>query len=135
MPEDGTADMKISVLSQAMCVYRNAKIVGDYSFDKTMLYTEKLIGNVFACVGFVRNNEYYIPNTLLKEDVRDITHRPQKRVLAIFRKKTIESTYSELCYVRRDISVSDITMPESVVHRIIVPANLAPNGKSPNASK
>lgn len=75
--------MKLSVLPQLMKIYRSAKMVGDYSFTKSVLYTEKLVGNITASLGFVRDDKYYIPNTALKEDIRDITIKPHSRMLAI----------------------------------------------------
>ncbi|MBR1496409.1 MAG: hypothetical protein IJ617_02145 [Oscillospiraceae bacterium] len=85
IPDSGTIEMKLSVLPQMINISKTAKMIGEYSFSKSLLYTEKLAGNVTACVGFVRDDRFYIPNTVLREDIRDITKRPQKRVLAVFK--------------------------------------------------
>ena len=126
--KNGTAEMKLTVLSQLMRVYKTAKMIGDYDFTKSVLYTEKLAGNVSACMGFIRDDKYYIPNTALREDIRDVTHRPQKRILAIYRKQVREPSYTELCYTAKGISISDVTMPEGIVNKIAVPPK-EPSGK------
>ena len=67
--------MKLSVLSQIMNIHKTAKMVGDYDNTKSVLFTEKIVGTVTACVGFVREGNYYLPNTTLREDIRTITVR------------------------------------------------------------
>ena len=109
LANNGTTEMKLSILPQLMNIHRFAKMVGDYSFTKSMLYTEKLAGNITACLGFVRDDTYYIPNTAIKEDIREVTRRPQQRVLLIYKKLIHEAQYSELCYVAKGIDVEQIT--------------------------
>ena len=85
--ENGTTDMKLSIFPQLMKIQTCAKMVGVYDYKKSVLYTEKIAGNIYACMGFIKENDYYIPNTALREDIRDISVQPQKRVLAIFQEK------------------------------------------------
>ncbi len=73
---NGTSEMKLLVLPKLMEVYHSAKMIGDYNSTKFVLYTEKLAGNITACLGFIRKGRYYIPNTALKEDIRDVTYKP-----------------------------------------------------------
>ena len=83
-----------------------AKMVGIYDYTKSVLYTEKIAGNVYACIGFIKENNYYIPNTALREDIRDISIRPQKRVLAIFKKNIHEKFYCITpCYLIKKIDI------------------------------
>jgi hypothetical protein len=118
LPANGTADMKLSVLPQLMQIYRSAKMIGDFDFTKSLLYTEKLAGNVSACMGFVRDGAFYVPNTILREDVRDITVRPQKRVLATFRKPVRATAYTELCCTARGVDVHHLALPPELAGRI-----------------
>ena len=118
LPEDGIADMKLAVLPQLMHIYRTAKMVGDYDNTKSLLYTEKMAGNISACMGFVRENHFYVPNTALREDIRDITRRPQKRVLAVFRKAIKDSFYTEMCYIAKGIDSAQIRLLPEIKHRI-----------------
>jgi hypothetical protein len=118
---DGTTEMKLLVLPQLMKIYQSAKMVGDYNSTKSLLYTGKLAGNVSACMGFVREDRYYIPNTALKEDIRNITLSPQQRVLAVFRKPISQPVYQDLCYTAKGISFSDLQIGEDLQSIIELP--------------
>lgn len=106
--KDGTTDLKINALPLLNNIFKSTKIIGDYDSTKFKLYTDKLAGGVNACIGFIKKNNYYIPNTLLSEDIRTITNVPRYRVLAIFRKNKNEKTYNELCYLAKGIKLSEI---------------------------
>jgi hypothetical protein len=106
---DGTTEKKLSVLPQLIRIHKTAKMVGTYSSSKALLYTEQLAGTTTACLGFVQEDSFYIPNTALKEDIRKITKRPQQRVLAIFRKDIESHCYQELCYRAKGIDVNSIS--------------------------
>lgn len=108
MPRDGTADMKLMVLPQLMRISKNTKMIGDYDSSKSLLYTEKLAGGVSACMGFVRDGGFYIPNTALREDIRNVSIRPQKRILAIYRKPIRDAQYQELCYLQKGLEPSSL---------------------------
>jgi len=120
MAQNGTTDMKLSVLPQLMNLHLCAKMVGDYDNTKSLLYTEKIAGNIFACVGFIHENGYYIPNTALREDIRDITISPQKRVLAIFRKDIKQKLYETICYTAKKVNILQLNLSESLRQKIIM---------------
>ena len=104
--ENGTTDMKLSILPQLMKIQTCAKMVGVYDYKKSVLYTEKIAGNIYACMGFIKENDYYIPNTALREDIRDISVQPQKRVLAIFKKNIPQKFYDEIpCYLAKKVDI------------------------------
>lgn len=115
---NGTTEMKLMVLPQLMQIHRTAKMIGEFDGSKSVLYTEKLAGNVSACMGFIRDDCFYIPNTALREDIRDITLPPQKRVLAIFRKSIRDGLYTELCYKAKGVAVESIRLPEALQGRL-----------------
>ena len=98
MPQDGITETKLSILPQLMQLHRCAKMIGDYDNTRPLLYTEKLAGNISACLGFTREKDYYIPNTALREDIRNISVSPTKQVLAIFKKDAKQELYTTLCY-------------------------------------
>ena len=114
MPKDGTAEMKLTVLPQLMQIPKNAKMIGDYDASKSLLYTEKLAGGVSACMGFVRDRKYYIPNTALREDIRNVSIKPQKRILAIYRKSIKEPQYQERCFLQKGLDVSVLKSSDSI---------------------
>jgi hypothetical protein len=115
---NGTTDMKLTVLPQLMQIYHTANMIGDFDFTKSLLYTEKLAGNVSACMGFVRDGAFYIPNTTLREDIRDLTVRPQKRILATFQKTIREPEYARLCYIAKGVDLFRIKLPGELTGRI-----------------
>ena len=109
--KDGTTQMKLSVLSQVMNIHRTAKMVGDYTHTKSMLITEKLAGTVTACLGFIRERgkrNSYVPNTVLREDIRNVVDKPPKKVLAIFRKSKNEPVYRECTYLAKGVLFESI---------------------------
>ena len=116
MPPRGMAEVKLTVLPQLMSIHKSARMVGDYNNSKPVLYTEKLAGNITACMGFIHGNKYYMPNTALKNDIRDIVGQ-QKRVIATFRKSVKALTYAELCYAAKGIDLSVVPFPDVVTYR------------------
>lgn len=108
LPKDGTADLKLAILPALMIIHKTAKMIGEYDNSKTLLFTAKIIGNVTACIGFVPENRFYVPNTALKEDIRNVTSLPQLRILASYRKNVKDTNYHDLCYIAKGINSSDL---------------------------
>ena len=73
--KNSTTFYKLEVLSQLTKIDRNAKMIGDFCGSNILLQTEKVAGNINACIGFVKDSKQsiYVPNTALKEDIRNIT--------------------------------------------------------------
>lgn len=112
---DGTTQMKLSVINHALNIHINARMVGDYRGNKIRLNTEKIAGNVHACVGFVKAKEYpglYVPNTVLREDIRDVVDKPTKKVIAIFRKFVRDAKYGECTYLAKGVHIDAINCDE-----------------------
>lgn len=118
LAKNGTTDMKLSVLPQLMKIHKTAKMIGEYDCAKSFLMTEKIAGNVTACLGFVRDGNYYVPNTTLKEDIRNVKVKPQLRVIAILRKDIKSNYYTELCYTAKNIEKIKINIPNSILEKI-----------------
>lgn len=96
--DDGTTRLKLNVLPELLSMKVN--MFGTYSGTRPKLYTEKLLGNVRGCLGFIRSAEYgnfYVPNTTLETDMRNES-KDCKRVLFILRKAKKDTLYSELIY-------------------------------------
>jgi hypothetical protein len=104
---NGTTEMKLSVLPQIMNIHKTAKMIGDYNDSKSLLVTEKIVGTITACLGFQKDGNYYVPNTVLREDIRDVTATPQKRILAILRKDIKAKSYTECTYAAKGYSLSE----------------------------
>lgn len=124
---NGTTVLKLRILPELMKIHKTARMVGEYNFSKTLLITEKLAGNITACEGFVRDDKYYIPNTALKEDIRELIQQPCKRMLAIFRKENGKPLYPELCYTAKGVDLHSLSLPDYIRHKMspaLFPAEL-----------
>lgn len=110
--EDGTTPLKMRVLPRAVKKNLSANMVGDYNGRQPRLYTERLAGSVQGCVGFVRDKNIgrYVPNTLLEGDIRQKVARPD-RILATYRKRIEEETYSEIVYAAKKIEWEKVSIP------------------------
>lgn len=110
--EDGTTSLKLQVLPYLMTPDTSAKMAGDYNGCIPKLYTEKLTGGVKACLGFVKTKYHaYVPNTVLNIDIRTAVRFPLQ-VIAVYRKKQTDSTYTELVYKARKIDWGKIAFPD-----------------------
>lgn len=110
---DGTTPLKLDVLPSLINKCLSAKMIGDYNSPNPKLYTEKLVGNISACMGFIQTNNTgrYVPNTVLKVDMRNYT-RGTTKVIAVFRKSKNENIYSERTYISKNTDWSSIKCPE-----------------------
>ncbi len=104
--DTGETDMKLSVIDKAMNFTKSANLfIGDFSnANSKKLNTEIVLGTREFAMGFVldANSQYpyYVPNTLLKDDVeRHVTKI--NRVLAVFEKDTTADKYDKLLYISR----------------------------------
>ena len=109
--EDGTTDLKLKALPQIVNFFQMSKMTTLYTNTQPRLYTERLAGNVTACVGFIvdDNNGYYVPNTCLLQDIRTLG-APTNQILAILSKPASKeySLYSTIEYQAKGISVDSI---------------------------
>ena len=112
--EDGTSHLKLDALPTLICKNLNANIIGDYNGITPKLITDKLAGNTQKCMGFrLTEKSEYIPNTILKIDIRNYI-KNNVRVIAVFRKKCISEQYDELTYKAKNIEWSKIKFPEEI---------------------
>ena len=79
-------------------------MIGDYNSAMPKLYTEKLVGGVSAGMGFlsIGTSNKYVPNTVLKVDIRNYVNKPAK-VIAIYRKPKEDLEYREITYMAKNI--------------------------------
>ena len=95
----------------------SAGMIGDYNSMNPRLYTEKLVGGVKACVGFVLTapSGRYVPNTVLKVDIRDYVTNTA-RVIAVFRKSKADELYAELTYKAKNVDWSSVQYPKEFAY-------------------
>ena len=111
--ENGTADWKLDVLPRMMKNNLSANMIGMYNQSQPLLSTERVAGSVSACMGFVRNDGVgrYIPNTVLKGDIRSLVHVPD-RILVTYRKSVRDTKYSEIVYATKKLDWSAVKLPD-----------------------
>lgn len=106
---DGTTEMKLEVLPLMVTKNLSAHMIGDYNAGYPKLYTEKMVGGVKGCMGFVKNKYgRLVPNTVLKADIRQYVSHPA-RIIVIFRKKREEQKYSETVYRAKNVGWGDVS--------------------------
>lgn len=122
LKSNGTTELKLGILKRTMSIHKQAKMVGDYSHTKAALYTEKLAGTTAMSLGFIRDtDELYVPNTVLREDIRDITLKPQSRILAMYPKKDTDEFYTHQTYLAPNVNPDKF--PPAINAKIKVPVS------------
>lgn len=119
LEKDGTTELKLRVLPQLVRINKTARMIGQYDNSKTLLVTHKLVGGVCGCIGFIQDGPFYIPNTALNEDIRDISKKPCGRILATFTKERDQSLYQKTTYTAKDIDISSI-LAQNCIKGIVV---------------
>lgn len=115
---EGIVKLKLNVLNMILDINYSAKMIGEYNSNfKNLLITEKIVGTNIYSMGLIKVGEYYIPNTTLKEDIRNITNGTN-RIIAIFTKKIKEKQYSNLTYLDRKTSLWQIFKNEKILSKI-----------------
>ena len=119
MSRDGTTEQKLRVLPMLFRKNLSATMMGDFCEKRLVLVTEKLVGGVNGCLGFVcsSNSRFYVPNTSLNIDIRNSISN-QKRIISIYTKPKAETLYSECVYKAKNIDFTEITLPEEYQYLI-----------------
>lgn len=105
--DDGTTKLKLDIILNLVNMDKNCKMLGMYDNSKERLITDMLIGNIHMCVGLIKEQgKYYIPNTLLKEDIRKLTVE-QYRIMGILKKKVYEEKY-QTTYINKKLDINTI---------------------------
>lgn len=102
-------DLKLQVLPQLMLIDRLANMIGDFDSSRILLQTEKIAGNTTACMGFIKEEKYgrYVPNTVLKYDIRKAVVNREK-IVAILKKDVKEEKYRNVTYLKKGYDVIDL---------------------------
>ena len=118
MRKDGTTKLKLDVLPSVIQIHKVSNMTGDYDKTGIQLYTEKLAGNIKGCMGFVRSGNYFVPNTLLNQDIRDVTRRPQHRIVAAFSKGIKDKEYVTLCYIAKGFDIAELQAYPAIMVKV-----------------
>jgi len=105
--EDGTTELKLQVLPHILKPKQHYKMLGEYRGNRHLLRTDKLVGGVHACLGFVKNGNFYIPNTSLQVDIREMT-AGNARIVLILEKGLNDSQYSDITYIAKNVDAAEV---------------------------
>lgn len=129
--KDKTTYYKLEVLPQLMQIDRMANMIGNFTGHSLLLQTNKLIGNVNACMGFIKNEQdLYVPNTALKQDIRDITD-DRNKIIAVLKKNINEKLYKNITYLKQTYQVEEILRNQTINEKIDI-KNIYSNDKIVN---
>lgn len=66
-------------------------------------------------MGFVKDSELkmYVPNTVLKKDIRDIADN-RKKIIAVLKKDINENLYKNITYLKQNYKVSDMLRNDEI---------------------
>jgi len=109
--EDGTAPLKLEVLSAALNGVKNASMFGFYDDSRIFLRTDEFVGGVHWCIGFMDFTNGATPlfaNTLLKEDIRKVSRAPIRRIVLTMQKGRQDKKYSKIVRAIPDLDVRTI---------------------------
>lgn len=114
---NGTTKLKLDVLESALKVSSSIKMVTAYNGIRPELYTDRLAGNVRACLGLIDKGSYYVPNTLLKTDIR---HESTciERVIVIMEKNQNDKIYKNISYLAEGIEFEKLDLPKEIKDKI-----------------
>lgn len=114
---DGTTELKLQILKSAMNIDKLARMICTQDLKCGKLKTDKLAGTTSMSMGFVNgDNNIYIPNTLLKKDIRDLGK--YKSIIAIYKKDRSENIYTKTSYINK--RYVDEKFPKEIQDKIIL---------------
>ena len=117
--DDGTTSMKLSVLPKIINIQKASQMSGNYNNSGINLYTHRLAGGVNGCMGFINTGDtYYSPNTVLKEDIRNITSEVH-RVIATFMKSIDDTLYNKITYCAKKVDLSILKSNEEIYSKLV----------------
>ena len=82
------------------------------------LYTEKVTGTTTACLGLIEKENFYLPNSVLSEDIRAIIPKPPGKIYAIFKKPMNSLLYTQLTYHTKNLNITKKCLPQTLVTQI-----------------
>lgn len=98
-------NLKLEVFPQIIRIELLANQIGEFSNSGNLLKTDVLVGttrNAVLGLKFIQKNNIYVPNTVLKEDIRKITAKRNK-IIAILKKDLKQKEYANFTYIAKNI--------------------------------
>lgn len=116
--DNHTTELKLQILHTIMNIDTRARMIGNYVGTHLELYTEKVTGTTTACLGLIRKDSCYIPNSVLSEDIRNIVPKPPGKIYAVFKKRIGNSLYTQLTYKSKNLNITKKCIPKELLPQI-----------------
>lgn len=97
-----------------MNIDTKARMIGNYIGPHLDLYTEKVTGTTTACLGLIEKENFYLPNSVLSEDIRVIIPKPPGKIYAIFKKPMNSPLYTQLTYHTKNLKITKSVFRKSL---------------------
>lgn len=113
--KDGTTPLKLETLPNLVHFLRFSKMTALYNGIRPKLAVDRMAGTINYCLGFVRDGNYFVPNSCLMEDIRKWGDNPSQ-ILAIMSKKAnaSEPIYEEIRYVAKGVSLNKLRLSDEL---------------------
>lgn len=118
--KDKTTNLKLEILPQIIKIEKLANQIGAFANSGKLLKTDILVGTTRnSCLGlkFIEKNQIYVPNTVLKEDIRKITTK-RNRIIAILKKDLRQNKYEKIPYIAKNANIKTLCQNKEVLLRI-----------------
>ena len=110
-------DEKLSILDMVAKINQFSKITTSYNGGRPQLKCSRLVGNTNYAIALQKTGSYYVPSSLLKEDIRNFG-KDQSQVLAIWVKEKTEEKYQQVYYQAKGIDANAIDYPMAIKSKI-----------------
>lgn len=113
---------KLEILPQIIKIEKLANQIGVFANSGKLLKTDILVGTTRnSCLGLksIEKNQIYVPNTILKEDIRKITAK-RNRIVAIFKKDLKQSKYEKITYIAKSTNIKDLSKNNELLSKIAI---------------
>jgi hypothetical protein len=114
-----TAEIRLDALTKLMSIHITARMIGDYGNSRPLLITDKYAGTVASAMGFINVKGMYLPNTVLRKEIRDIKAQATRRkIAAIFVKPWRDTEYKSLTYIAKGLTADDDVLLSTLRGRV-----------------
>lgn len=112
--KDGTTELKLLALPLIVNFLKSSKMTAVYNPIRPKLSIDRL-GTTNFCLGFTKDNSYYVPSSCLLEDIRnlsDVTHQ----ILAIFAKPASRKfpIYKDIRYIAKGVQLNHLSFSDEL---------------------
>lgn len=112
---DGTTPLKLAALPKLVQFLRFSKMTALYNGIRPKLAVDRVAGTTNYCLGFVKDGNYFVPNSCLLEDIRNLGERPSQ-ILAILSKSAdrFETVYRDIRYLAKGIHLEHLKLTDEL---------------------